>query len=274
MNDFNVQEILAELLQNERIAKRVQELNLTDQQMIEAIPIMIDMSEQTESPDQPYWTSFYLTDSGQVRRMEVLSPQGQKDLYLKRIVTNHIQAIDFENHKDFWVKPSRAQVGNWIRGFFANPDQSKKGLYLWGKHGSGKTFILKRIVKKLAKTNYEVGYVFVPDLVNYVRRAFQQNEEYDNLKNLLKNVDFLFCDDIGNEIIAPWFRDEFLYQIFAYRLEKQKPTFFSSPYSVEKLLQIQAKTQNQRLPELHKAQALISKIIQLSEPLELKNNDV
>ncbi len=277
MDIIDFKQLIDELLKNKRIANRVSELNLSENQIIEALPILLDMSQQQEdNNDNLFLTSFYVTDSGAIKRMEVLSSKGKEKVYLKNVVTKHIYNVSFDDHREFKKTLGRKEVMQKIVTFFKNikeknNPQKNQGLFIYGDHGVGKTFILKRIAKKIAEQNHEIGYVLLPDLVNYIKKTFGNNEEYENVKELLKNVEYLFIDDIGGESITHWFRDEFLWLILNYRAEKEKVTFFSSNYSLDNLMKVEAKTQNQKYQDYEKAKRIITKIQFLSSPILVKN---
>ena len=48
-------------------------------------------------------------------------------------------------------------------------------------------------------------------------------------------VDYLFLDDIGEENVTAWSRDEILLTILSYRLLNRLPTFFTSMYGYKDL---------------------------------------
>lgn len=272
MKKLSVDNLIADVLKNDRVASRVKELNLSHEQLIEALPILLDMYHQDEINDVNalYLTSFYLTENGNVKRMEILSPQGTTKAFLKNIKTQEIFKISFDDNKDFKKTANRQEIMQAIAYFFKNFPKNKHGFYLYGDHGVGKTFILKRIAKKIAEQNCQVGFVLLPELVNYVKKTFNNGEEYENLKSLLKNVEYLFIDDIGSESISYWFRDEFLWLILNERVEKSKITFFAANYTFENLIKIEAKTQNQKYQDLEKAKRLVAKIKILATPIQVK----
>lgn len=54
-------QLLKELVKIPRIAARISELKLNQDQITEALPILIDMSEEKDDENTKYLTSFYLT---------------------------------------------------------------------------------------------------------------------------------------------------------------------------------------------------------------------
>ncbi len=53
MDKIDFKQLIDELLTNKRIANRVSELKLSEDQIIEALPILLDMNEQQE------WTEMF-----------------------------------------------------------------------------------------------------------------------------------------------------------------------------------------------------------------------
>ncbi len=97
---FNKQELIEKLLLNKKIMSRVSELNLSQEQIEEALPIMIDMNSQVEDATSLYLISFYVTPTGAVKRMEVLSEIGKKISFKDNIVTNELFPVDFLETED------------------------------------------------------------------------------------------------------------------------------------------------------------------------------
>lgn len=271
---FDKQTIIRELLQHPRIAKRIEELKLTPAQIEEALPILMDMSEQIDDEHTKYLTSFYVSSAGAIKRMEVRSSWFQKYEYLDNVLTQNIERIDFEDEKDFIKEDERKVVLPYITSYLNNDNLTKKGLYLFGQMGVGKTFLLKRIAKKLAEQGKQIGFVNSSTLVQKVKSTFGgSGDEYDEMANLLKEVDYLFIDDIGAEPISSWFRDEFLFSILNDRMQKQKTTFFSSNYNLDQLSQIESRTVNQKYRDIDKSARLLTRIEALTVQIELKGKN-
>lgn len=268
---INKQDIIKELLQIPRIAKRIEELKLTPAQVEEALPILIDMAEQVDDEHTKYLTSFYVSHAGAIKRMEVRSSHWQKFEYLDNIVTQNLERIDFEDEKEFMKEDARKALMPLISDFLSGDMKPRRGIFLYGQMGVGKTFLLKRIAKKLAEQGKKVGFINTSTLVQKVKTTFSATAEgmYDDVVEQLKNVDYLFIDDIGAEPISSWFRDEFLFSILNDRMQKQKTTFFSSNYSYDQLSKIESRTMNAKYPEIDKAARLITRIEALTVPFEL-----
>lgn len=275
MSAINKQDIIKELLQNQRIAKRIEELKLTPSQIEEALPILMDMQEQVDDEHTKYLTSFYVSDSGAVKRMEVRSSYWQKFAYLENIVTQDIERINFEDDKEFLKEDARKGLMPMISNYLKNDGSIKKGIYLYGQMGVGKTFLLKRIAKKMAEIGKKVGFVNLSTLVQKVKSTFSPSNEggYDDVVDKLKNVDYLFIDDIGAEPVSQWFRDEFLFSILNDRMQNERITFFTSNYSYDDLSHVESRTVNAKYRDIDKAARLITRVEALTVPFELKGKN-
>ena len=265
---YEPKNIIENLMKNKRIKKRVDELNLNKNQILEALPILIDMNEQKDDKNTKYLTSFYLTNDGNVKRYEIRSSYWSQFFYLKNVKTLDFENVDFEDEKEFIKEESRKIVVNKIKNYLGIQKEAL-GLYLYGDMGVGKTFLLKRIAKKIAENNKEIAFITVSHLASKIKAMFNDNEAYWNLINSLKDIDFLFLDDIGSESINGWFRDDILFSILNSRMQKLKTTFFSSNYSLKKLEDIQSKTAKEKYRQSDKAIRLISRIKSLSEEILL-----
>ena len=246
---------LKKVLKNPRIANRVQELNLSLEQQYDALPIFIDMNIEKDDENTKFITSFYLTKTGSIKKQQVLSTFGKKVNYINNFLTRDTTFIEENSEGKFIKEDSRKDLVITLSDIINN--KRKKGVYLHGEMGIGKTYIFKWIAKKIAKKGKTVGFVNVIDLIEKVKHTFNDDEiSIEPRIKILKEVDFLFIDDIGSEKIASWFRDNILFVILNERMQRQKTTFFTSNYSYEELHKIQSRTSNQKYPDFDRSKRL------------------
>ncbi|MCR1808734.1 primosomal protein DnaI [Haploplasma modicum] len=148
----------------------------------------------------------------------------------------YLQDADIENFEIF--NDEREKIKKIALDFVKNYDENvyQKGLYIYGKYRTGKTYILSAIANHLAKNDCQVLLVFMPDLVRTIKQGISDGTMESKI-NLLKQTEVLMIDDIGGENITAWFRDEILLPILQYRLSAKLTTFFSSNLDYNNLTQ-------------------------------------
>lgn len=113
-------------------------------------------------------------------------------------------------------------------------DKGPKGYYLHGEPGVGKSMLMGALIQALAHQGCRCGYICFPTFVSELKENIAHNQEDDRLA-LMKEVDYLVLDDIGQENITAWSRDDILGAILLERSQRGLPTFFTSVYSMEEL---------------------------------------
>lgn len=133
-----------------------------------------------------------------------------------------------------------------------------KGLYLYGKFGTGKTFLMGYMLYELARYGYTGMIIYMPDFMEDLKSMFAEPQQLKDTIEMLKETDLLVFDDIGAENLNPWARDHVLGTILNYRMNR-KPTFFTSNYDLDALEQHFSFT-NRDGEELHKGQRIMDRI--------------
>ncbi|MBE0701346.1 MAG: primosomal protein DnaI [Acholeplasmataceae bacterium] len=106
-------------------------------------------------------------------------------------------------------------------------DHFHKGLYIYGKYATGKSYLLSAIAQELAERKVSVLFVYMADLVRSIKQGMNEGNLEERI-NQLKQADVLMMDDIGGENMSPWFRDEVLVPVLQYRLSAKLPVFMTS----------------------------------------------
>ena len=111
----------------------------------------------------------------------------------------------------------------------------RKGLYLYGDFGVGKSFMVAALAHDLSeKRGVSSTLLHYPSFVIDVKNAIGDG----NVKTLVDEIklsEVLILDDIGAEQSTPWVRDEILQVILQYRMQEDLPTFFTSNFNFEEL---------------------------------------
>ena len=110
-------------------------------------------------------------------------------------------------------------------------------LILLGASGVGKTHVAAAISNALRADGLDdVMFVVVPDLLDYLRAAFnpQSPVPYDRRFDELKRTPMLVLDDLGTESATPWAREK-LFQLLNFRYTALLPTVITSSIAEDKL---------------------------------------
>jgi DNA replication protein DnaC len=119
------------------------------------------------------------------------------------------------------------------REFAEKPDG---WLLIMGGYGSGKTHLAAAIANYRAEQGYPVVFVVVPDLLDYLRAAFNPDSAItlDRRFEEVRTAALLVLDDLGTQSMTPWAREK-IYQLFNYRYNARLPTVITSVLVLEEM---------------------------------------
>lgn len=162
----------------------------------------------------------------------------------------------------------RVELIKWLKKFYDEYPNTKKGLYLHGSFGSGKTYLVAALLNELAKKNYKTVIMYYPEMLSRLKSTFDNTEEsYNEVFDKIKTSDILLIDDIGAETVTNWSRDEILGTILQYRMEHELSTFLTSNLTIEELETHLSLVKNNM--DKVKARRIIERIKQLTTDIEL-----
>lgn len=145
----------------------------------------------------------------------------------------------------------------------------RKGLYLYGDFGVGKSFMVAALAHDLSeKRGISSTLLHYPSFVIDVKNAIGDG----NVKTLVDEIklsEVLILDDIGAEQSTAWVRDEILQVILQYRMQEDLPTFFTSNFDFEELEQHFAKGKHGN-DETWEARRVMERIRYLAEETRLE----
>lgn len=131
----------------------------------------------------------------------------------------------------------RASAANQVLQYIAETQEnglSTIGLYLVGKFGTGKTFLMCYLLHKMAEAGYSGVIVYMPEFIEDLKSMMLDSPKLRETVELMKETDILIFDDVGAENMNPWARDHVLGAILNYRMNR-KPTFYTSNYELDVL---------------------------------------
>jgi primosomal protein DnaI len=142
-----------------------------------------------------------------------------------------------------------------------------KGLYLHGKFGVGKSYLLGAIANELAEKGISSMIVYFPELVREFKASIG-DQTLNSKIEAIKKVPVLMLDDIGAETMSSWLRDEVLGPIMQFRMLENLPTFFTSNFNYEELEHHLTYSQRGEEEKI-KARRIMERIRYLTEAVEV-----
>lgn len=180
----------------------------------------------------------------------------------KEIKEASMKNIDLDN-------PDRFKIIKWLKKFLDEyqTGAGKKGIYLTGNFGCGKTYLISAALNELAKKDHKVAIIYYPEFLRSLKESFGDSESYNEKFRMIKRVEILLIDDIGAETMTEWSRDEVLGTILQYRMQEGLTTFFTSNLTIKELEEhFSISTKG---IEKVKAQRIIERIKYLTEEMTL-----
>lgn len=145
------------------------------------------------------------------------------------------------------------------------PDGKQKGLYLYGKFGVGKSYLLGAIANELAGKKVSSMIVYLPELFRELKSSIGDSTLNEKIE-MIKKQPVLMIDDIGAETMTSWTRDEILGPILQFRMQEHLPTFFTSNFDYADLEHHLTYSQRGE-EEKMKARRILERIKNLTQPV-------
>lgn len=161
---------------------------------------------------------------------------------------------------------------DFIDQYLENPDGFHQGLYLYGKFGVGKTFLLGAIAHELSEQGHPSTLVHFPTFAVEMKNSIGQNTTEEKLA-VFKKAKLLMIDDIGADSMSSWIRDDILGVILQYRMQEQLPTFFSSNFDMEHLEDEHFRVTQRGENEPLKAKRIMERIMFLAREIEMTGDN-
>jgi len=119
--------------------------------------------------------------------------------------------------------------------------QNGYGIYLYGNSGSGKTHLTACICNELLNNFQECLFTNFFEIAKMIRATFKRsNTDAETVIRRICEIDFLFIDDLGTEVLQRngednWLQEQ-VFDIINKRYNNKKPTIFSSNHSLSELI--------------------------------------
>lgn len=145
---------------------------------------------------------------------------------------NNIFSYKLKDCLDYFAKERQPLIKNLLE-FKNNP--IAKNIFVSGSSETGKSFILSVFSVFLAKlpTTKSIAFVDCPNEFVALERNFQNDiNYYEYYIDQLKNVQYLFLDDLGKEFKNSFVVNNVILPILKHRKENNLVTFISSNYII------------------------------------------
>lgn len=121
---------------------------------------------------------------------------------------------------------------DFVEQYMTDSQTFHPGLYLYGKFGVGKTYLLGAIANELAKSGISSTLLHFPSFAVEMKNSISADTNTGDLIKSIKKAPILMLDDIGADSMSAWIRDDVLGVILEYRMQAELPTFFSSNFTM------------------------------------------
>lgn len=274
MNDLNAK-LINDILEDEEIKNFLQEYNLKNEAILDFYPAF-SLKKETDDVCNKCLRNGECLNQSQFCKCILKYKNG-------RVNCEYI-SCNYENKgllKTYFYDPKNEELYiNVERGTILKKlvdfrekylsNSQAKGLYIYGKYGTGKSFILYTFAKELVKDGKKVIYAYYPDLVREIKSSMG-TDKFEKYILELKKVDVLMLDDLGAENNTAFVRDEILGPVLQYRMNHDLPLFATSNNDIELLRAHFAETSNES--DKTKASRIIERLNYLMTPVQLIGTD-
>ncbi len=160
--------------------------------------------------------------------------QQQHEILSNVIVSNIDKKIILTRAKDIDLSGNKELKDIYV-AFNKNINEGKnRGMFIKAPMSKEKLLVLGSIARYYALKN-KIGFINFPNFIIDLKGRMSSSDYLESL-NHIKTVEYLFLDDVGNEYVTNWSRDEILFSIIAYRLQNDLVTYISSEYDLKQLV--------------------------------------
>ena len=132
-------------------------------------------------------------------------------------------------YKDAWIDDVDQKIKDW---YVFGKTKEKRGLFIYGKCGTGKTHTMQALRKKLKLDGFTPTFWNSTELSAHFREEAKENNQ--TLNWILDDCKVLMIDDFCAEKYSE-FLEECFYRIINYYWERMIPIIISSNFSLKEI---------------------------------------
>jgi DNA replication protein DnaC len=168
--------------------------------------------------------------------------QGKSALTLEHLSSIELEALREKSFNNFDHKrlelplEKRQSLERAYRRAISFAESPEGWLIFMGVNGCGKTHLAAAIANHLRREGKSVLFIVVPDLLDYLRSAFnpENRVSYDKSFEEIKKAPVLILDDFGEQAATPWAQEK-LYQLINYRYNARLATVITTCLSLDEI---------------------------------------
>ena len=144
-----------------------------------------------------------------------------------------------EEYKPEYSVPARFKNATWedvpekIRKCIESMKETRKGIFIHGGVGTGKTHIAYAIAKQMYGQRMQIEFWNSAELMDAIRRGYDKPFD-ETFEDLMKFRGLLILDDVGSEKLTEWVAERF-YLLVNRKYNHMLPVIFTSNFNVEEL---------------------------------------
>ena len=231
----SIDEMLQEALQDDTIKKFVEENNISEE-TINTFRSTLIIYHQRKQAGEDLALNFSGAYRGDIIEVvEIKQPYKPKkrakletDLITSSLRGLYFKDLERDEYNDKLIASFERLVSNY------SEIDTKKGVWVHGNFGRGKTYILGALANELFANYVDVTFISPKTFIDqYMSLPFADKEAY--LKKVAE-VEVLIMDDIGQEY-ATEFSVKVIYELMAIRYANNRLTFASSNLTIDEYVQ-------------------------------------
>jgi DNA replication protein DnaC len=194
------------------------------------------------------------TDEGDDREAPAPDPRVERNFRNSGMSARHRLATFGKYRVDKGSRAAYDAANAYVRDFASKfpyegdePEDPRNGLYVYGRVGSGKTFLAACVANALLADGWSAAFMTVGEMLGLLRRAAGAENRDDaanagywdragggELLRRFKRAPLLVMDDMGKEKPTEWAVGS-LYEIIDARYSNMLPTVITTNYSPDEL---------------------------------------